>query len=53
LLGVLVYQERFHRGVVDLVVAGGGIVLVAVGIVMLTSSPMVQVGSGEGAVADA
>jgi len=52
LLGVLVYQERFHRGVVDLTIAGGGIVLVAVGIIALTSSPMVQVGSGEAAVAD-
>ena len=53
LLGVLVYQERFHRGVVDLVVAGAGIVCVAVGIVMLTSSPMVHVGSGEAASVDA
>lgn len=47
LIGVIVYQERFHRTPTDLAIAGTGIALIAVGIVMLTTSPMVAVGSGE------
>ena len=47
LIGVIVYQERFHRTPTDLALAGAGIALIGIGIVMLTTSPMVAVGSGE------
>ena len=53
LIGVIVYQERFHRTPTDLALAGAGIALIGIGIVMLTTSPMVAVGSGEVAPATA
>jgi drug/metabolite transporter (DMT)-like permease len=46
-IGVVVFQERFHRTPTDLVVAGIGLVLVGIGIATLAASPMVAVGSGE------
>lgn len=53
LIGVILYQERFHRTPTDLAIAGTGLALIGIGITVLTTSPMVAVGSGEVAPAPA
>ena len=46
-VGIVVFGERFHRSLGDLLGSLAGIVLVLVGIVILASSPLVAAGSGE------
>ena len=46
-IGIAMFDERFHRDPVDLVGAAIGLVLIAVGITSLATSPLVAAGSGE------
>ncbi|MEX1218387.1 MAG: DMT family transporter [Acidimicrobiales bacterium] len=46
-VGIIVFGERFHHSVGDLLGASAGIVLVIIGIFILASSPLVAAGSGE------
>jgi hypothetical protein len=46
-VGIVVFNERFHHSLGDLLGALAGIGLVVAGIVMLAASPLVAAGSGE------
>ena len=46
-LGIVIYSERFHHSLGDLLGAGAGIAMVIVGIIVLASSPAVAAGTGE------
>jgi hypothetical protein len=47
-LGIVIYSERFHHSLDDLLGAAVGIAVVVVGIIVLASSPTVAAGTGEG-----
>lgn len=47
-MGIVVFSERFHHSIADLLGSSAGLVLVVVGIGVLASSPAVAAGTGEG-----
>lgn len=52
-VGIVIFGERFHRSVGDVIGSLSGIGLVVAGIVILASSPLVAAGSGETGPSDA
>lgn len=50
-IGIVLFGERFHHHLGDLLAAAGGIALVVGGILVLASSPLVAAGSGESSTA--